>query len=168
MPNQLNAAPDYLFTHTPHGVSRRYLYENGTMFSEWTSHRTLVGRPLVQIANGRCPETGKMAVARGFVAIGQRSKGVVAIGQFASGAVAIGQFSVGVLAIGQFSLGLVAIGEFAAGIAAAGQTAAGILAGAGQVATGYFVFAQWGLGVLGRVSSGWGAASLHIVKHLFR
>ena len=168
MSNLLNATPDYLITRTANGVWRRYLYSNGGAYSEYTSHRTFAGRPLVQIANGRSPETGKMAVARGFIAIGQRATGVIAIGQIAIGWVAIGQMAVGGIAVGQVAVGAVAaLGQVAVGTVAVGMEAVGIAA-AGMQATGIFVIAGQGVGMAGKALSGWGSSHFHIVKHLFR
>ena len=166
MGNLLNATPDYLVSETARGTSRRYLYESGAVFSEWTSFRTLAGRPFMQIAKGRSPETGKMAVARGFIAIGQRANGIIAIGQIATGWVAIGQIAVGGIAIGQIGVGVAALGMIAVGAAAAGGEAVGI-AVFGAQAVGVFVLAAQGVGVAGKALSGWGLSRFHIVKHLF-
>ncbi len=127
MSNLLDIAPDYQITHTPNGVWRRYLYSSGAAYSEYTSRRSLRGWPLVQIANGRSPETGKMAVARGVIAIGQRARGALAIGQMAHGVVAIGQLATGIVAVGQVAAGvLVGVGQIATGVVAVGQIAVGV------------------------------------------
>ena len=59
-----------------------FLYENGQLFREFRSHHMIGVQPLVCIANGRHPGTGKLAVAEGDNAIGQFSIAVAAIGQF--------------------------------------------------------------------------------------
>lgn len=144
MGNLLNVAPDYQITRTPKGVRRRYLFENGQLFSEWTSDAIWNGIPLVQIANGRSPETGKLVTARGVIAIGQRARGIVAIGQIATGIIAIGQAAVGVIAIG--------------------QVATGVLFGLGQIATGVVAIGQVVAGVFGFAMQGLGPSTLHVGK----
>ena len=131
--NLLLTNPEYKTTETGKGIWREYLYQDGMCFREYRSHKTLLGMPLVTIANGRNPETGKMAVAEGFIAIGQRANGVVAIGQMAKGTVAIGQLARGSFAaIGQLAIGPIAVGQGAVGILAVGQI--------GLAAIGAFMF----------------------------
>ena len=131
--NLLLTNPEYKTTETGKGIWREYLYQDGMYFREYRSHKTLLGMPFVTIANGRNPETGKMAVAEGFIAIGQRAHGVVAIGQMAKGTVAIGQLARGSFAaIGQLAIGPIAVGQGAVGILAVGQI--------GLAAMGAFMF----------------------------
>ena len=105
-------------------------------YREFASHAEIFGKPLFTFASGFHPETKRMAVADGFIAIGQKAKGVVAIGQFCNGYVfalgqfctsrifAIGQFTVAPLAIGQFGLALFVVSQF--GIAGLGLFQIGI------------------------------------------
>ena len=76
-------------------------------------------------AFGRHPQTGKLLV----------EKGIIAIGQFGIGFITIAQFGVGLLlGVGQAALGLhFGLGQFATGITAIGQLALGkwVLAQAG-------------------------------------
>ncbi len=131
--NLLLTNPEYKTTETEKGVWREFLYQDGMYFREYRSHKKLLGMPLVTIANGRHPETGKMAVAEGFIAIGQRAHGVIAIGQLAKGTVAIGQAARGSFAaVGQLAIGPIAIGQGAVGLFAVGQI--------GLAAIGAFMF----------------------------
>ncbi|HEV8323132.1 MAG TPA: hypothetical protein VG389_16070 [Myxococcota bacterium] len=95
---------------------------------EYKSRVTVWGLPLVHVAYGIDPVTGRRRVARGVLAVGQAAFGVVAVGQLAVGVVAVGQLGVGVLlGVGQLAAGLVALGQFAAAVrAAVGQFAAGM------------------------------------------
>ncbi len=114
---------------------------------EYRSKRTLFGLPLVHVANGIDPATGRPRVARGIVAIGS-----VAIGGFAMGGVAIGG-----LAFGGVSLGLVGIGGVAVAGFALGGLAIGMIA-LGGAAAGYVAV---GGGALGVYAAGGGAAGVH-------
>ena len=156
--NLLKEVPDYEITRTASGVWRRYLYSSGGLYSGFTSHRSFGGWPLVQIARGRSPETGKIATARGIIAIGQKAVGVVAIGQAAAGVVALGQAAVGLIAVGQATAGLIAVG----------QVAAGALVGVGQFALGIVVWGQSVAGIYGKGQYVLGPSTLHAVKTLLR
>lgn len=149
MSNLLNEPPDYQITETRLGVWRRYLYPNGELFAELTSHGTLLGLPWLHYTRGRSPETGARVTARGVIAVGRVATGVIAVGQAAFGVLAIGQIGVGAL------LGL---GQAAAGWNAVGQVALGLGYGIGQVATGAVVVAQIGLGARVLAQIGWGDA----------
>lgn len=133
--NLLLSNPEYKVTDTGKGVWREFLYSGGGCYREYRSHTTVAGMPLVVIANGRHPETGKMAVAEGFIAIGQRAKGVIALGQMAKGTIAIGQLAMGsVVAVGQLAIGPIAVGQGAFALIGAGQIGA---AGLGAFMLGY-------------------------------
>jgi hydrogenase maturation factor len=138
---------DYLWTESPRGTRRVFVYESGQTFSEYQSHATFLGFPLVHITRGVCPETGRRVVARG----------VIAIGRIAVGGVAIGQASAGVIGIGQASFGLlVCLAQLGGGLYAAVQAGVGAMAGIGQMVTGRVVVAQFGVGqyVLAQVGLG--------------
>ena len=151
MSNVLNTLPDYQITRTARGVWRRYFHESGPMYKEFTSHTKIGGWPLVSVAYGRSPETGKQGTARGVVAVGRKAVGLVAVGQAA----------LGVLAIGQAATGVIAIGQAATGVIAVGQVALGLLIGVGQVATGMFTVGQFVVGREGWAQAGFGPQSLH-------
>lgn len=111
-------------TVTPAGVTRRGIWVTpkgmARTYYEFSSHQRVLGMPLVHIAWGRNPVTGKLAVARGFIAIGQFAIGVVSIGQLSIGFLSIGQLSLGLWgALGQAAIGFLAIGQLAVGLRAA-------------------------------------------------
>ena len=147
MKNQLLETVEYKVEKTRGGTWRSFLHENGQLFREYRSHRTVLGLPLVHYTRGRSPETGRRVVARGFFAFGRYAVGVVAFGQTALGVVAFGQAGIGLLAgVGQAATGVVALGQVALGLALGiGQLATGYVA-VGQLALGTYVLAQLGHG----------------------
>jgi hypothetical protein len=146
MANLLNTPVDFKITPTGFGTWKRYLYQSGMVYQEFTSHRHVGTWPLVQFKSGRNPETGTVGTARGIIAVGRRAVGFVAIGQLAVGFLAFGQASFGVFALGQLGVGLLAgIGQAAVGVVAIGQLAAGVFC-VGQLALGGWILAQFGVG----------------------
>ena len=89
---------------------------------EWRSRANLFGIPLIHVAFGR-DNTGRMRVAKGFVAIGQLAVGLITIAQFGIGVIfGFGQFVTGLTGIGQVALAVIlGIGQFATGLIAIGQ-----------------------------------------------
>jgi hypothetical protein len=83
---------------------------------EYKSKMELFGKPLVHIAQGIDPKTGRPRVARGIIAIGNVAFGVIALGGVAVGVVSLGGMAIGGLAFGGFSLGGIALGGFALAI----------------------------------------------------
>jgi zinc ribbon protein len=89
------------------------------------------GVPLLHIATGMDPATGRKRIAKGIIAIGDVAVGVIALGGVAVGGLSLGGLSLGVLALGGLSLGVgaalggVAIGSVAVGGAAFGYYAMG-------------------------------------------
>lgn len=128
-PNVSNTTPQSFAsqvteTMTPAGVTRRGIWVTpigaAKTYYEFSSHLRVLGMPLVHIAWGRNPVTGKIAVARGFIAIGQVAIGAISIGQLSIGFLSIGQLSVGLwAALGQGAIGVLAIGQLAVGLRAA-------------------------------------------------
>ena len=147
MKNQLLEKVEYKTEETTHGVWRSFLYPTGEYFAEYHSKAEIFGMPLVHFTRGKCPETGKRIVARGFFAVGRMAVGVIAVGQASAGLLAIGQIGFGLLfGLAQACAGLIAIGQLAAGIHfGAGQIATGVTA-IGQFAVGKYVLAQTGFG----------------------
>ncbi len=124
---------------------------------EYRSEATVAGWPLVHIAQGVDPATGRPRVARGIVAIGN-----VAIGLFALGGVAIGGVCLGGLSLGVLALGGVAVGGVAAGgLALAAYLAIGGAALSLQYAIGGLAIAPYTAGPEGidpeleRLLRGW-------------
>jgi len=114
---------------------------------EYRSPAEIASIPLVHIALGRDPQTGKVRVARGIIAIGRIAYGVVAVGQLAIGVVSLGQLAVGAaFAIGQGAVSANALGQLSVGAALAiGQLACGWTVVA-QIGLGVYVLAQYGVG----------------------
>ena len=107
---------------TDFGTWRSHDFGDGRKFGEFKTHTEIMNRPLFSIAWGINPETDRMAIADGFIAIGQRAKGVIAIGQFVNGWLACGQFASGrIAAVGQFVVAPFAVGQFAIALAAVAQ-----------------------------------------------
>lgn len=109
---------------------------------EFKSALSLFGLPLVHIAQGIDPQTGRPRVARGILAIGNVAFGVVAIGGVAFGGLALGGMAVGVLALGGMAAGFAALG----GMSFAVWLALGGLAISAQYAIGGLALAPHALG----------------------
>jgi hypothetical protein len=147
MKNLLLESVEYQVEETPRGVWKRFVYPSGEYYAEFLSYTTLFGLPLLHYTRGRCPETGRRKVAKGFIAIGRMAVGVIALGQASAGIVAFGQASLGLLfCMAQAGAGLTALGQVAIGVYfGAGQLATGMTA-IGQLALGRYVLAQVGFG----------------------
>jgi len=145
--NLLLEKVEYKIESTNFGVWRRFLYPNGAYFTEFKSHATFFGLPLLHYTRGKCPETGKRVIAKGVIAMGRLATGILAIGHASFGVIAIGQLGLGLLlGLGQGATGLYAIGQVALGLMfGLGQIATGKIA-IGQVAYGKYVLAQVGYG----------------------
>ncbi|MBN1786941.1 MAG: hypothetical protein JW806_00935 [Sedimentisphaerales bacterium] len=147
MANLLNQEPDYVFSSSKLGATRKYLYENGMLFREFKSHLKIGSLSLIHITAGIDPKTGTRLWAKGVIAIGRKAIGIIAIGQLAVGIIPIGQVSLGAIAIGQLAIGLAfALGQLSiASLLAVGQFAVGFAA-IGQLAIGYYALGQFGFG----------------------
>lgn len=75
---------------------------------QWRSKTEIKGWPLVHVARGIDPETGRPLVAKGVIAVGNIALGVFAFGGLALGGIAFGGVSMGLLAFGGLALGLAA------------------------------------------------------------
>jgi len=144
--NLLLKEVEYQWEETPRGTWRRFVYPNGQLFEEFTSHARLGKLPWFHFTRGKCPETGKRIVAHGVIAVGRLAKGFVAIGQASMGLIAIGQ-----LAIGLF----IGFGQGCTGLLAVGQVALAVWFGLGQVAVGHIVIAQVGFGTFALAQWAW-------------
>jgi predicted Ser/Thr protein kinase len=113
---------------------------------DYRSKRTLFGLPLVNIASGFDPATGKVRVAKGIIAIGGRAQGVVAIGGIATGSVAIGGCAIGLVALGGAAFGVFSFGGLAIALmlALGGAAIAPVAIGGG--ALGYMALGGGGIG----------------------
>lgn len=77
---------------------------------EYRSQAEIFGWPLIHVAQGVDPATGRPRVARGIIAIGNVAIGLFALGGLAAGGIAFGGLSLGALAIGGIALGGVSLG----------------------------------------------------------
>lgn len=90
------------------------------------SDKKVFNLPLYHITDGYNPETGKLDVAKGILAIGPVAIGIFSFGGAALGLISFGGISLGLLfALGGFSMGLIAA---LGGLAIAGLFACGGLA----------------------------------------
>jgi tRNA A-37 threonylcarbamoyl transferase component Bud32 len=122
---------------------------------EFRSRTTFRGWPLVHIAFGIDPATGRARTAKGMIAIGERAVGVIALGGVALGVIAFGGIGLGLLASGGLALGiLAAVGGGAIGGVALGGGAIGLIAVGG--------------GAIGLYAFGGKAIGLHVVSSEFK
>ena len=125
--------------------------------SEYVSKTKVGSWPLVHLAYGLDPKTGKQRVARGIIAFGNSAVGFFAVGGIAKGVIAFGGLAIGVFAFGGIALGLVTFagvglgllfcyGGLAIGTAAYGGLALGFGA-VGGLAMGYYAMGSTAHGV---------------------
>lgn len=149
---------EYQVTDTGAGRWRRFMYPSGKVFSEYKSHRTWGGLPLVHYTFGRSPETGKFLTARGVLAIGLFARGYLALGLVARGLLAVGMLAIGFIGVGWIGIGLLlGLGQLAVGLFGAGQIALAVIFALGQVAAGHVAVGQIAVGNYVLAQLGWGA-----------
>ncbi len=122
---------------------------------EYRSEQEYFGLPLVHVAYGYDPVTGRKRVAKGIIAIGDISIGVVSLGGVAFGGLTLGGCSLGLLSLGGLAIGvLLAIGGCAIGGIALGGGAVGLVALGG--------------GAFGYYAMGGGAGGVHVLDAVTR
>ena len=112
---------------------------------EYRSKATLFGLPLLHVALGFDPATGKKRIAKGIFAIGDVAIGVVAMGGVAMGGLCFGGCALGLFGCGGMAAALLAVGGVALGGFAFGGMAVGGVA-LGGVALGFYAYGGLGLG----------------------
>ncbi|MGQ0594311.1 MAG: hypothetical protein ACT4QB_17185 [Gammaproteobacteria bacterium] len=112
---------------------------------EYRSEAQIFGWPLIHVAQGMDPDTGRPRVAKGVIAVGNVAVGVLAIGGIAIGGLVLGGLGLGVLAIG----GIAAGGAVLGGVAVSVYLAIGGLAISGMYALGGLAIAPHAIGALG-------------------
>jgi tRNA A-37 threonylcarbamoyl transferase component Bud32 len=114
---------------------------------DYRSEKTIFGLPLLHVATGLDPVTGKKRIAKGVFAIGDIAQGVVAFGGIAMGGISFGGLSLGIFAFGGCALGLISFGGLAIALilALGGGAIAPIALGGGAI--GYFAFGGGCLGM---------------------
>ena len=147
----------YQVTETEAGTWRRFMYPSGKVFSEYKSHRTWGGLPLIHYTFGRSPETGKFVTAHGVLAIGLVARGYLAFGLVARGLLAIGFLAFGFIALGWVGIGLLlGFGQLAVGLFSVGQFAIAVIFALGQFAAGHVAVGQMAVGTYVLAQLGWG------------
>jgi tRNA A-37 threonylcarbamoyl transferase component Bud32 len=114
---------------------------------EYRSKLTLFGWPLVHVAHGIDPRTGKRRVAKGIFAQGSRAIGLVAIGGRAIGVLAFGRFAIGVFALGALAIGALSSGGMALALILGWGGAVAAPLAFGGVGLGWWVLAGIPFGV---------------------
>jgi predicted Ser/Thr protein kinase len=117
---------------------------------DYRSKTEVFGWPLLHVATGIDPKTGRKRVAKGIIAIGDVAMGGIAIGGAAIGVFASGGAAVGIFTFGGAAVGLlVAIGGAASGLGfSCGGAAIGTIA-MGGLAVGYFAYGGTAIAVHG-------------------
>jgi predicted Ser/Thr protein kinase len=117
---------------------------------EYRSKRQFLGLPLLHLAFGVDPVTGRNRVARGIVAMGERAQGVFAFGGLAMGVFAFGGIGLGIISFSGFAVGLIAMGGFAIGL----------LAAYGGLAVAPFAFGGLAVGYIAAGGAAFGAHTM--------
>ncbi len=114
---------------------------------DYRSQATLFGLPLLNVTSGLDPQTSRIRVAKGIIAIGDRAQGVIAFGGIATGGIAFGGLAIGVFAFGGGAIGLFSFGGLAIALIAAlgGGAIAPVAIGGGAI--GWLVYCGRGTGV---------------------
>lgn len=141
---------------------RRATATGGLVFR---SQATWLGMPVVHVAFGVDPETGRTRTARGVFAVGGRASGIVAVGGSANGVVAVGGMALGLVSFGGMAAGGLAFGGLACGLLALGGFAIGGVA-LGGFAIGYVASGGFALGVHVLNPGGGSAKALAVFRTL--
>jgi len=125
-------------------VSRKLSYE-------YRSKARLLGLPLLHVAIGVNPATGRKRRAKGIIALGNAPLGVIAFGDVAVGVIACGIFGYGLVSISVVAIGVMAVGSVAVGLLSAIGGAAIAPIAVGGAAFGYHANGAlaWGNHVVG-------------------
>ena len=105
---------------------------------EYRSKMTLFGWPLLHIATGVDPATGRKRKAKGIIAMGNAPRSVIAFGDVAVGVIACGIFGYGLVSVSVVAVGVVSLGSVAVGILLAMGAAAVAPVAVGGAAFGYY------------------------------
>jgi hypothetical protein len=99
------------------GVTSRLSPEvNWKLSYEYRTKTTWFGWPLLHVAVGVNPATGRKRSARGIIAVGTAPRGIIAFGDEAVGVIACGIFGFGVVSFSVIAVGIFACGSVAAGL----------------------------------------------------
>ncbi len=116
----------YRFVGHAGGSAGGEVAESDGESGEWVSKQRLFGLPLIHIATGYDPLTGRVRIAKGVIAIGAIAVGGVAAGGISIGAIAIGGIAAGITSLGGIALALwMAFGAVTVGLDPQGIVAIG-------------------------------------------
>ncbi len=101
---------NYANTYENMGFINALLYSFRVKNFQIQSQKKLWNLPLISIATGFNPKTGKPHVAKGIIAFGSIAEGLLAIGGIAVGFLALGGVAAGGLALGGITFGLLGLG----------------------------------------------------------
>lgn len=128
---------------------------------DWKSRAKIFGWPVIHIATGFEPKTGKKRIAKGWFAVGDVAVGGFAMGGLGVGLIGAGGAGVGLVGIGGAGIGLLmGAGGAATGLVACGGGAIGGLATGGGAAGGVAI----GGGAVGHVAIGGGAYGNYVIS----
>jgi len=124
---------------------------NRKLSYEYRSQATLFGWPLLHVAIGVNPTTGRKRSARGIIAVGTAPRGIIAFGDEAIGVIACGIFGYGVVSFSVIAVGIFACGSVAAALVFAMGGLAIAPVAVGGAALGWFANGAivWGKHALG-------------------
>jgi len=131
---------------------------------DYKSTQTILGVPLLHVATGRDPVTGKRRVARG----------IIAVGEVAIGVLAFGGISMGLFAFGGLALGGLAIAGLAGGVTTIGGMSIAVLFAYGGVSIGYVAYGGLAIGYYAMGGAAFGAHALGgnhydaVARHFFK
>jgi hypothetical protein len=133
------------------GVTSRLSPEVSWKLSyEYRTKTTLFGWPLLHVAIGVNPATGRKRSARAIIAVGTAPRGIIAFGDEAVGVIACGIFGYGVVSFSVIAVGIFACGSVAVGLVIAMGGMAFAPLAMGGLAFGWFANGAmaWGKHVL--------------------
>jgi hypothetical protein len=119
--------------HDPHGGHQGQPRSHYMFGYEYKSKLEILGLPLVHVAYGMDPDSGRMRVAKGIIAIGNIALGLIAIGGIGLGGICISGLALGIFCLGGMAISILAS---LGGLAISGYLALGGLAIAGEIAAG--------------------------------
>ncbi|WP_309387751.1 protein kinase domain-containing protein [Cerasicoccus frondis] len=112
----------------------------------YRTRASIFGLPLVHVATGVDPQTGRKRIARGVIAVGEVAQGVVALGGLAMGVFAFGGVALGVFGYGGLVIALLAMGGLGIGLLGAYAGLAIAPLALGGLAIGWYASGGQGIG----------------------
>jgi hypothetical protein len=124
-----------------------YGYQGAWPWSfEYRSETEFFGWPLIHIAYGFDPSSGRFRIAKGIIALGNLAVGLLAIGGIAAGGLTIGGLGVGLITFAGLAFGGIALGGVAFGaVMAVGGLAVSLLYAIGGAAIAPYTISAAGV-----------------------